>query len=130
LAVVGWNDVRQIFGVRKATEFAVISTLLALFVQLPIRCVQAEQFVRPFAKAMQYLKSIQQPFVVIDDDSVWYSYDLVRNDPFLRNSPKILLAHELNAELLERLRTLGSVHEVQTSELTQFGMRAVARQRK
>ncbi len=73
---------------------------------------------------MQYLNSIKKPFVVLYGDAVWYSYDLVRNDPFLRNSPKILFAHELDGELLKKLQTLGEVHMVQTSKLTQFGMRA------
>ncbi len=48
LAVVGWNDLRRISGVRKAAELVVISSLVALLIQFPIRCVQAEQFVRPF----------------------------------------------------------------------------------
>jgi hypothetical protein len=130
LAVVGWNDMRQIFGVRKVAEFVLISSLVALLIQFPIRCVQAEKFVRPFANAMHYLSSIRTSFVVIDGNAVWYSQDLVRNDPFLRNSPKVLFAHELNPELFEKLRNLGGVHLVQTEELTQFGMRATEPQQK
>ena len=130
LAVVGWNDLRRISGVRKAAELVVISSLVALLIQFPIRCVQAEQFVRPFSRAMEYLNSIKKPFVVIDGDAVWYSYDLVRNDPFLRNSPKILFAHELDPELLKKLQSLGEVYLVEPRELTQFGMRATKLQQK
>jgi hypothetical protein len=129
LAVVGWNDIRRMFGARKAAGFVVISSLVALLVQLPIRCMQTEQFVRPFARAMEYLNSIDKPFVVIDRYTVWYSQDLVRNDPFLRNSPKILFADELDPERLKKLQALGEVHLVQTPELTQFGMRATKLQR-
>jgi hypothetical protein len=124
LAVLGWTDLRRVFGVRRAAQFVLLSSLLALLLQFPTRCVQAEQFVRPFANAMGYLSSINKPFVVIDGDAVWYSQDLVRNDPFLRNSPKIFFAHKLNSELLTSLQTLGEVYMIQTRELTQFGLRA------
>ena len=122
LATEGWRQLSQRERVSKGSGLMLVSTCIALLVQIPVRAIQAESFVRPFADSMNYLRSIKEPFVVIDHDAVWYSQDLVRNDPLLRRGPKIFFSHRLTAEQSDRLKALGTVHRVQSMELSPFGL--------
>ncbi|MHB9072543.1 MAG: hypothetical protein ACYC6G_03350 [Desulfobaccales bacterium] len=122
LAVAGWYELRETIGIEKAVNFLIVTLALGLFIQFPIRCVQAEAFTRPFAAGMHYLKSRPEPFILIDKNGIWYSQDFVRNDPFLRNPPKFFLSSKLSEEQLERLKKMGKVHKVEPEELVRFGL--------
>jgi hypothetical protein len=125
LAVSGWQRLKESVGLRKALGFVVVCTVLALFVQLPIRCFQVERFVRPFACAADYLESLQESVVVINITEVWFSQLLVRNDPFLRNNPKIMFAQLLDEENTAKLKSLGDVRFIKPEELTRFGLHSI-----
>lgn len=125
LAVAGWFHLRETLGLRKSWGFLLASTLLAVAVQFPLRCLQVESFVRPFARSAQYLQSLPYSFVLIDPTQVWFSQLLVRNDPFLRNHPKILFAPYIDQAQLAKLTTLGSVHAIEPEELAQFGLHPI-----
>ena len=112
---------KETLGLRKAWGVFVLGTALALLVQFPLRCLQVESFVRPFAGAARYLQSQPYAFAVIDPARVWFAQLLVRNDPFLRNNPKILFAPYLTEAQLAKLSTLGTVHVVQPEELARLG---------
>jgi len=125
LAVAGWFYLKESLGLRKAWGFFVLGTALAVLVQFPLRCLQVESFIRPFARSAQYIQSLPYSFVIIDPARVWFAQLLVRNDPFLRNHPKILFAPYLNEDQLAKLKTLGTVHAVQPEELSCFGLHAI-----
>ena len=125
VAVAGWFYLKESIGLRKAWGFFVAGTALAVLVQFPLRCLQVESFIRPFARSAQYIQSLPYSFVVIDPAPVWFSQLLVRNDPFLRNHPKILCAHDLTREQLAKLSTLGTVHIIQPEELARFGLHPI-----
>ena len=125
LAVAGWFYLKESLGLRKAWGFVVLSTILAVLVQFPLRCLQVESFIRPFARSDQYIQSLPYSFVLIDPTEVWFSQLLVRNDPFLRNHPKILFAPYVNEEQLAKLKTLGTVHAVKPEELAHFGLHPI-----
>jgi hypothetical protein len=125
LALGGWYRLRETVGPRKAWGFLLLSTILALSVQFPLRCLQVESFIRPFARSAQYIQSLPYSFVIIDPTQVWFAQLLVRNDPFLRNHPKILFASYLNGDQMARLKTLGTVHAVQPEELARFGLHPI-----
>jgi hypothetical protein len=74
---------------------------------------------------MAYIRSLKQPFVLVDPWTVWFAKDLVRNDAFLRTSPKIFFANRVPPELFRKLEARGEVHRLQPEELTQFGMHQV-----
>ena len=92
LAVAGWYELREAIGAEKAVNFLIVTLALALFVQLPMRGVQAESFVRPFASASRYLQKRPESFILLDPSKVWYSQDFIRNDPFLRHWPKFFFS--------------------------------------
>jgi hypothetical protein len=122
LSGIGWRQLLQLAGPSKAKQFLFASTCLVLLVQLPLRCVQAEKFVRPFSRSMDYLRSIPASCVILDYRSAWYAQDLVRNAPFLEDRPKLLFSHRLTSAQIERLGATGSIHVVEPQVLSQLGM--------
>jgi hypothetical protein len=125
LGVAGWFYLKESLGIRKAWGFFLLGTTLALLVQFPLRCLQVESFIRPFARSAQYIQSMPYSFVAINPTQVWFAQLLVRNDPFLRNNPKILFAHDLTKDQLARLSTLGTVHTIQPEELAYLGLHPI-----
>ncbi|MEW6440398.1 MAG: hypothetical protein AB1640_05615 [bacterium] len=125
VAVAGWFYLRESIGLRKAWGFFVLATALAVLVQFPLRCLQVESFIRPFARSAQYIRSLPYPYVVIDPSQAWLSQLLVRNDPFLRNHPKVLSAQYLTPEELAKLSSLGTVHVIQPQELAPCGLHPI-----
>jgi len=126
LAVAGWYRLRESVGARKAWGFVLIGTALAVLVQFPLRCIQVESFVRPFAKSAQYVQSLPQSFVVIDPEKVWFAQLLVRNDPLWSTYPKVLFSSYLTENHLNKLSGLGEVHAVQPAELAKCGLHTIA----
>jgi hypothetical protein len=108
-------------------RFLIFSTALACLVQLPIRCMQAESFVRPYAKAMANIESIKAPVVVVDDLSVYYGQDLIRNDPFLRSEPIIISKRRLTEDQLTILKDRYPVKMVGQEKLVEEGLPPVER---
>lgn len=90
---------------------------------LPLRSYQAEAFVRPWAEASEYLASLPVELVFVDSLDIWYGYDLVRNDPFLRNSPKLLAIDRLTEPDLALLCAENTFALVDAARLQPFGMR-------
>lgn len=125
LAVAGWDQLKWSVQASDLLRFVALSSCLALLVQFPIRCIQTERFISPFADSMAHIRALKEPFVLVDPWAVWYAKDLVRNDPFVRNSPKILFANRVPPELLRKLEVLGPVHRIQPEELIQFGMHRI-----
>src|SRR5262249_2934944 len=66
------------------------SVLVSLFVVLPWHAWQAHAFVKPYAAASATIAGADADVVVVDPTDIWYGSDLVRNDPFLRASPKVV----------------------------------------
>ncbi len=93
---------------------------------IPCGSVQAEQFVRPSPRH-GVRGNPQRPdlAVVVHPDSSYYGRDLVRNDPFLRNSPKLFFAPVLADSGIEVLsgRFGGRVHQLRSTELARLGIK-------
>jgi len=102
----------------------VASALVTVFVQVPVRAWQIEHYVRPFARAHEYIAHIDADVVIVDPTTSWYGIDLVRNEPLLRNRPKALRAFYLRPEEKRALaERFGSrVHMLQASELAALGL--------
>lgn len=125
VAVAGWFQLRDSLGVRKAWGFFVLATAVALLVQFPLRCLQVESFIRPFARSARYIQSLPDDYVVVDPSQVWFAQLLMRNDPFLRNHPRVLFAQYLTPEQLAALSSLGTVHLLQPQELGRCGLHPI-----
>ncbi len=122
LATAGWFHLRGFFGFKKAWGFLTLGIFFSLAVQFPLRCMQAESFVRPFFKSTQYIQSLPQNFVIIDPRKIWLGEILVRNDPFLQNNPKVFFRQLLTEEQEVKLHKLGEVRSLTSEELVGYGL--------
>ena len=124
LAAAGAAIAAQAFGVRRVARAVAASLLLTALVQWPLRMVQVERFVRPFALADAYVRSRPASVVVVRPEASWFGRDLVRNDPLLRESPKVLSAAGLtpadSAALAARYGA--GVHWLTPAELAPLGV--------
>jgi hypothetical protein len=109
-------------------RLVVASSAAALLVQLPLRSLQAEHFVRPYALTLDYIASRQVDVVIVDPRSAYYGRDLIRNDPLSTTRPVTLNLGALRPADVEELlrRYPGRVHlltvpEMQRHGLTTFG---------
>jgi len=120
LSVYGWQAITSSLQSWKPMLWA--SLAWAFAIQIPVRSVQASNFVRPFARAQAYVASLHG-VVVVDPAMAWYAQDLVRNDPFLRDDPKVLNGGRLPASRRHELELMfpGSVRDLTRDELLALG---------
>ena len=50
----------------------------------------SKSFVRPFFLADRKISNIKADLIFVDVSDIWFGQDLVRNDPMLRNDPKVM----------------------------------------
>jgi hypothetical protein len=106
LGAYGWIDLmsRAEDAEAAATRTALAaSSALAVFVLFPVHALQAHDFAVPYVRASAAIAGAPTDIVVVDQTGLRAVEDLVRNDPFLRNKPKVL---ELTAIDETRLPTL------------------------
>jgi hypothetical protein len=122
LAAIGVEMMAATFGWRRAGRLLIASLAVAMFVQLPMRGLQAEQIIRPYADASHYLESMDADIVVAYFEGVRWGRQLLRNDPFLRNRPILMGFSELKQVGLDSLKRLypGRVRFVSDDELHKF----------
>jgi hypothetical protein len=122
LAGQGWTVLNDEWKRRQGPALLIASLLIALVVQAPIRAVQIETFVRPFADSMAFVRSLPADVALVERTDAWYAKDLVRNDPWLTNRPAVMYRHRLDGSQLEALRRGRVVRKVEPAELQRTGM--------
>jgi hypothetical protein len=122
VAVSGWEVLVESAGARRARSFLLAGVAVSLLAAFPLRCYQAETFVRPFARASEAIHSMNAEVVGIDPRFAWYSNDLIRNDPFLEDRPIIVGLIDLNPQEVAALTQAGNAHFVTREELYTFGL--------
>lgn len=79
------------------------ATAFGFVALLPARILQCRQFVEPFARAQVASHVPGAAVVIVNPVSSWYGNDLIRNDPFLRNVPKVMSALVVTPEQRQQL---------------------------
>jgi hypothetical protein len=127
IAAAGVPTMHAALGERRTRQWLVAGLVTALVVQLPLRLRDTEQFVRPFAKGLEYVRTRNTMVLLVRGDSVWYGADLIRNDPYLQY-PVIVRRSRLAPQLIEQLNAAlpGRVRELSDSEMLRLGMVATA----
>ena len=105
LATFGWQNISSRLRERgiEPISYLVGSSVVMLMLALPLRAMQVEQSVRPYASADDFIKNIDADIVLLDVKGGWYSQDLVRNDPDLKNKPLVMALQTLDKEQIKRL---------------------------
>lgn len=124
LATAGWIAIEAMSEPDRRRIFPPLLTagMLSVVVMLPIRAMQVEQLVAPFAFGYEYIRSNPADVVVVDTPAVYYGQDLVRNEPFATNRPVLMDLRHLDTDQIEALCASHSVALVGADSLTRFGL--------
>jgi hypothetical protein len=123
LAAEGVGTITAAMGARRARAWLVVGFAAAILFQVPLRLRDTEAFVRPFARANEYVRSRKATVVLVDGQGVWYGRDLIRNDPFLRH-PIVARRQRLSQGFIDQMRRAfpAGVVEISDEELIRLGM--------
>ena len=122
VAVAGFNRLSNLVGQQRATKFVLVGIAASLLVQFPVRCFEAERFVRPYARTAAAIHAIPKDIVAFDWRDAWYSADLIRNDPFLEQRPIIVSIFQLTPPAVAALEKNGTARFITRDDLTRLGM--------
>jgi hypothetical protein len=96
IAAYAWVSAAEGQAARLRTILAAC-TIFAVVI-LPVRAWQVHDFTRPYARAYDAIRTADADIVIVDGTEIWFGGDLVRNDPYLRNTPKVLFLNSLTAD--------------------------------
>jgi hypothetical protein len=122
VAVAGFNRLSILVGEHRATKFVLAGIAGSLLIQFPLRCFEAERFVRPYAQTAAVIHAIPKDIVAFDYRDAWYSADFIRNDPFLENRPVIVSIVHLTPPAIAALEKNGTVRFITREDFTRLGM--------
>jgi uncharacterized membrane protein YeaQ/YmgE (transglycosylase-associated protein family) len=108
----------------KSRALFVAAAIGSVFVLFPLRAWQVHNYVHPYASATAAIARADVDVVVVDHNEVFYGFNLVRNDPMLRNRPKVLLLSKLDAAQITTLCTTYEIGIFDASDARKFGMLA------
>jgi hypothetical protein len=100
----------------------VASLAFTVLVQIPYRAYEIRALVRPLALTWNYISTRPTDFVVIKTSEFWYSWDLIRNDPWLKQKPLIFNDSRLTPEQREALARKGTVTVIGAEDVKSFGV--------
>jgi hypothetical protein len=95
----------------------------AILLLLPVRAWQTHTYVQPFAAASRAIGKADADVVLVDAEDVLFGEDLVRNDPLLRNRPKVMLLRNLTLDDVAALCAGGKVVVFGSESAARFGLR-------
>jgi hypothetical protein len=98
------------------------SVLFSVCVQIPYRAHEIRTMVRPLALTSRYLEKQQSNFVILQTSEFWYSWDLIRNDPWLKERPLIFDGSKLSPDQVDALYKRGKVTVIGANEVKPFGV--------
>jgi hypothetical protein len=109
---------------RGAFTLACAAGLLLL---TPLRAGEASAYARPYAEVDALVRRAPEPAIVVDNQSPWFDAGtVVRNDPFLRRGPKVMLLAALDERQVRALCAQGSVGVVDAAVMASAGVSLVA----
>ena len=111
-------------GARGLANLVAASLVATVLLQWPLRAIQSERFVAPFARALDFIESVDAPLVAVDLTAGWYAQDLVRNDPLFERRPVVFFwvpGRGPHPSLLPDIYR-DSVRTISRAEMARFGM--------
>lgn len=107
---------------RRLARFAGLAVAVSAVVLVPWRLAQVDGKVGPRARAQAWLQGLDADMVAIDTEALWFGGDLVRNDPFLRNRPLLLMRTPRTEALLGAPIAEGRIVTGVEDDLRAFGV--------
>jgi hypothetical protein len=124
VAAAGYARPPAAVDVRRLGGFVAALIAVSALALAPLKLWQVERKVGPRAAGQAYLSALDVDVAVLDARLVWFGDDLVRNDPFLRNRPLLLLRRALPATWPDAPRFSGSVATGLEGDLRALGVSA------
>ncbi len=122
LSVAAWRLLKEDIGKQVAWNLVFYAISVAVLIQLPARCWQVSDFITPYRKGAELIRSYQTDYVIADTRGIYYGVDLIRNDPYLVEKPIVFNKYYMDPEDIEVLRQRGTVAEVGFEELRELGL--------
>ena len=98
------------------------SVIFSAAIQIPYRIHEIRAMVTPLSLASRYIESQKSDFVIVQTSEFWYSWDLIRNDPWLKEKPLVFDGTKLSPAQLAALSGKGSVTVIGAKEVKSFGV--------
>ncbi len=118
LAAIGAELLARAVGWRRAARLVLASVGITIVAQIPLRANGVERIVGPYRRGYEWMASLRADAVVFPSDQVMWGRQLLRNDPFLRDVPKIFNADQLPRNFVDSMKARHvSVHVVTKPEL-------------
>ncbi len=89
--------------VRRGWAALALACAVSVGVCLPLRAWQARAYAGPSVRNWTALARTGADVAIVDVDSLWFGMDLVRNDPFLSNRPKVMRLDALTPAQIQDL---------------------------
>ena len=105
-----------------------LTSVFVALVAAPIQFAQARALIAPFARAEAAIQgarvgdAIPAGVVIVDATGVWYGLDLVRNDPFLAQGPKVVALQALTEPGVRALCGQGRVALFDRADARRYGV--------
>ncbi len=116
--IAAWGGIQ--FTISR-TNFAVMA-LLALGLQLPLRCYEVQKVVGRQAAAYHVISHLDTDFVIIDRARGYSAVELMRNDPDFQNRPIFMFRSGLSDEQFRDLMQSGHAVFISRPEFRQLGV--------
>ncbi|HEV3273138.1 MAG TPA: hypothetical protein VGZ93_13245 [Candidatus Methylacidiphilales bacterium] len=110
----GWNS--------QVSKALLAGAVFSLLVQIPWRIHEIRTMVRPLALTWDYISKQPSDFVIIKTSDFWYSWDLIRNDPWLRQKPLVFNGDKLTPGQWKDLNRKGTVTVIGVDQVRGFGV--------
>lgn len=107
---------------RSAWSVMAAAAAVSALVLVPVHAFQMRTTHEPYARAYAAITSSRSGAVIVDSTEVFYGNDLVRNDPFLRNVPKVFDLGELEIDQVRELCAKLPVATFGANEARRFGI--------
>ncbi len=96
--------------------------LFAVMLLLPLRLFQVWTMIRPNARAVAAIQTTPADIVIVDPTGSFFGGDLIRNDPWLANKPKVLYLGALTEGQVRELCTQPRVALFDRRDADVFGI--------
>jgi len=98
------------------------SVVFSACIQIPYRAYEIRTMVRPLALTSRFLEKQPCDFIILQTSEFWYSWDLIRNDPWLKQRPLIFDGTKLSTEQVNALQKEGRVIFIGAAQVKPFGV--------